>query len=300
MLRKKAKLTPQARYHFTRFDQVDRLCAASEADPDIAFMHRLMALCSLPRTNPGKRIRYVRRNGPYKLGMTAGIDNKLPFGNIPRLLLVWMCSEATLTQSRELFLGDSLSKFMRQLGMEPVGGARTRLRNQMDRLFNASVSLVYENKRDKVTVNSAIADRTEFWWNERRPDERTLWQSKIELGEKFFNEIINHPVPVDMNILKGLTRSSFGIDLYMWLNYRTFGLERPLRLTWSQLYRQFGLNPALSTDHRTVQNFRAKCIRELKKIKIAWPGLDYATPTGALELLPSTTPSIPSRVSLAI
>ena len=27
------------------------------------------------------------------------------------------------------------------------------------------------------------------------------WESKIELGEKFFNEIIRHPLPLDMNIL---------------------------------------------------------------------------------------------------
>ena len=35
-----------------------------------------------------------------------------------------------------------------------------------------------------------------------------LWESKIELGEKFFNEIISHPIPLDMNTLKALKRSS--------------------------------------------------------------------------------------------
>ena len=45
-------------------------------------MTRLMALCSLPRTDPGEQRVYVRRNGPYKLGMTAGIDTKLPYGNL--------------------------------------------------------------------------------------------------------------------------------------------------------------------------------------------------------------------------
>ena len=60
--------TPQALHHFTRFDQVNQLVSASEADPDLGFMARLLALCSLPRTNPGNRIRYVRRNGPYTLG----------------------------------------------------------------------------------------------------------------------------------------------------------------------------------------------------------------------------------------
>ena len=47
--------SPQARHHFTRFDQVNQLVGASEADPDRGFMARLLALCSLPRTNPGNR-----------------------------------------------------------------------------------------------------------------------------------------------------------------------------------------------------------------------------------------------------
>ena len=57
--------SPQARHHFTQADQVNQLVSASEADPDLGFMARMMALCSLPRTNPGNRIRYTRQNGPY-------------------------------------------------------------------------------------------------------------------------------------------------------------------------------------------------------------------------------------------
>ena len=287
-------MTTDGRRHFSLFKQVDQLVAASEAEADVVFMHRLMALCSLPRTDPGDRQRYVRQNGPYKLIMYSSGETKLPYGNLPRLLLVWMCSEATQKQSRELFLGDSLSAFMKQLGMEPVGGTRTRIRNQMDRFFNASVSLIYQDRRDKVTVNALIADRTEFWWNERKPEERALWQSKIVLSENFFQEIISHPVPLDMNTLKALTRSALGLDLYVWLNYRVFGLDRPCRLTWPQIYRQFGANPANATDKNIVNDFRAKALRELKKIKTAWPGLDYATPAGVLEIRPSE-PSVPSR-----
>ena len=56
--------SPQAMHHFTRFDQVNQLVEASEADPDLGFMARLMALCSLPRTNPGDRKEYVRATAP--------------------------------------------------------------------------------------------------------------------------------------------------------------------------------------------------------------------------------------------
>ena len=289
--------SPQALHHYTRFDQVNALVGASEADPDLGFMARLLALCSLPRTNPGNRHQYKRVNGPYKLVMIAGADNKLPYGNLPRLLIAWMCTEAVRTQSRELILGSSLSEFMGKLGMDSVGGARTRLRNQMRRLFNAHVQLIYEDKLGEASVSSSVASRTEFWWNERKPNEPVLWESKIELGEDFFNEIINHPVPIDMNTLTALKRSSLGLDLYLWLVYRTFALRAPLHLTWRQVYRQFGAHPAKAGDKKTVRNFRREVLRELKKIKLAWPELNYSTVPGVLILLPSTPAILPSASS---
>ena len=279
--------TPQALHHFTSFDQVNQLVGASEADADLGFMARTMALCSLPRTNPGNRKEYVRRNGPYTLVMTSGFDNKLPYGNLPRLLLAWVSTEAVRTQSRELVLGKSLSEFMGKLGMDSVGGARTRLRNQIRRLFNAHVQLVYKDQHGEANVSSSVADRSEFWWNERKPDEPSLWESKIRLGEDFFNEIINHPVPLDMNTLTALKRCALGLDLYLWLTYRTFALRAPLRLTWRQVYRQFGAHPDKASDKRTVLNFRRKVLRELKKIKLAWPELNYSTAPGVLILHPS-------------
>ena len=73
--------------------------------------------------------------------------------------------------------------------------------------------------------------------------------------------------------------------------YRTFTLRAPQRVTWRQVYRQFGLHPDKASDNLTVQNFRKDCLRELKKIKTAWSGLNYTTAPGVLILHPST-PSI--------
>ena len=298
-----AKTSPQALHHFTLLDQVNQLVAAREADADLGFMARLMVLCSMPRTNPGNRKEYKRVNGPYTLIMLSSSKTKLPFGNIPRLLMAWTCTEAVRTQSRELILGSSLSEFMRKLGLPPVSGGatggRTRLRNQMRRLFQCHVQLVYEHEHGEQFVSSAIADRGEFWWNERKPDERVLWESKIYLGEQFFNEIIRHPVPLDMNILKAMKRSPLGLDFYLWLAYRTFALTRPLRLTWRHLYRQFGVDPAKASDKRTVDNFRTKARRELIKINTAWPGLNYKMAKGVLIVSPST-PSVPSAQQLSL
>ena len=295
--------SPQARHHFTQVDQVNQLVTAREADPDLGFMARLMALCSLPRTNPGNRKEYKRVNGPYRLYMQAGPENKLPYGNLPRLLLAWVSTEAVRTQSREIVLGRSLSGFMRKLDIYGTSGGsrgeRTRLRNQMKRLFRCSVSLIYEDERGDVSASSQVADRTEFWWNERKPDEPVLFNSTIHLSEVFFNEIIHHPMPLDMNTLKALKRCSLGLDLYLWLAYRTFALNRQVRITWRQVYRQFGVDPTKANEHRTVQDFRRKVLRELKKIKLAWPGLNYATAKGVLILSPSK-PAVPPAQQLSL
>ena len=293
----------QARHHFTQLDQVTQLIGASETDADLGFMARLLALCSLPRTNPGDRLQYVRCNGPYTLTITASTEGvKLPYGNIPRLLLAWVCTEAVRTQQRELVLGRSLYEFMGKLGMEDHSGGRhgerARLRNQMRRLFRCTVSLVYEDAGREKSVISPIADRTDFWWDERRPDAPSLWDSKIELGEKFFQEIITHPIPIDLHTLKALKRSPLGLDLYLWLTYRTFTLKAPLRLSWRQVYRQFGRHPSKANDWRTVGNFRTKCLREFKKIKLAWPDLHYRPVTGALVIEPSPPRIAPSQLRL--
>ena len=129
------------------------------------------------------------------------------------------------------------------------------------------------------------------------PTSGRLWDSKIRLGEDFFNEIIRHPVPLDMNTLTALKRCSLGLDLYLWLVYRTFALRAPQRLTWRQVYRQFGLHPDKASDKFTVRDFREKVLRELKKIKLAWPDLNYATAPGVLILHPSTPAVAPLNQS---
>ena len=60
--------SPQARRHFTRFDQVDRLARAALASPDRGFMARVMMLCSLPRADPGPLAENVRMSFPCSKG----------------------------------------------------------------------------------------------------------------------------------------------------------------------------------------------------------------------------------------
>ena len=219
--------------------------------------------------------------------IAGGETPRLPYGNIPRLLLAWICTEAVRTQSRTLYLGHSLGSFMRQIGIKNDSGGprgdRTRLQNQMDRLFRCSVELTHETEHGIQRVADLITNEMNLWWDPKRPDEPVLWTSSIELGERFYREIVGCPVPIDMNVLRAMKRSPLGLDLYLWLTYRLFTLSGLLRLSWRQIYRQFGRHPANITT-TAVTNFRADAIRELTKLQEAWPDLRYSLPTGGLEL----------------
>ena len=159
---------------------MNQLVSTSEADANLGFMARLMALCSLPRTNPGNQHQYKRVNGPYKLIMIAGGDSKLPFGNLPRLILAWVSTEAVRTQSRVLVLGDSLSEFMRELGIYSTSGrGHIRLRNQMRRLFQCHVQFGLR----------ARARRTVRFLGHRRPREILVERAQARRAVAVANSI---------------------------------------------------------------------------------------------------------------
>ena len=165
---------PRAVHHFTRRDQVNALVDARDSEPEIGFIMRLLALCTLPRTDPGDCDRYVKTNGPWTLVMVAsGTEPHLPYGTLPRLILAWICSEAVRTKSQTLTLGRSFSDFMRSLDLQAGGGGprsdRRRLEIQMERLLRASVELSQCKENGVYRVADHITTASDLWWNLKRP-----------------------------------------------------------------------------------------------------------------------------------
>ena len=92
----------------------------------LGYMARALVQATLPHSKPDSN-EFERRNGAFTLVMLAPSKVGLPYGVIPRLMMAWMTTEVVRTNARAR-LGDSMSEFMRQLDMNPTGGAGAALR----------------------------------------------------------------------------------------------------------------------------------------------------------------------------
>lgn len=270
-------------------------------DPDkteSAFIARQLVQATLPHKNPGNVPAWSRTNGDLTLTIRPGWDDKrkkligYPYGTIPRLLLFWITTEAIRTKNPRIELGDSLSQFMQEIGLDPKGAGKRsdfkRLKEQMMRLSRSTISFTQDSNRSYSWLDMQVAPKGMVWWNEKCPNQRTLWQNWIQLGEDFFNAITSAPVPVDMRILKALKKSPLALDLYAWATYTAYQTQRTGQsrsISWEILHEQFG------AEYKDVKEFARNAWRCLLKVQAVYADLGIERVRGGIKVLPSK-PSI--------
>jgi hypothetical protein len=295
-------LHPQARLTRTQRKILDvRSAIYFQPQPeseDLTFSARELVQATLPHQTPrGNPPVWSRTNGNYTLRIRPGYktDPKTkkdvcigyPYGNVPRLLLFWLTTEAVRTGSRRLELGSSLAGFMRELRMDPDRGGRwsdrARLHDQTERLFNASISFEYTGQDRRQWINMEVTSQGEMWWDFKQPAQSDLFASWVELGEKFYEAIISHPVPLDMRTLQALKSSSLALDLYAWLAYRSHRVsqaKKPAFIPWKQMQQQFG------ASYNDLDNFRRNTKTALRKVLAVYHHLKVEQVRGGIKLSP--------------
>jgi Plasmid encoded RepA protein len=283
------------RHHLKLLDAAE----AIRLHPDkteAAFMARQLVQATLPHKNPGDVPAWSRTNGNLTLTIRPGWDSRknnvigYPYGTIPRLLLFWITTEAVKTKNRRLELGNSLTAFMRELGLNPDNGGTgakrsdaRRLRDQMKRLFRAMISFDQVKSSGEGWLDMQVAPEGVLWWDEKQPEQTTLWNSWIQLSEKFFEAITAAPVPVDMRALKTLKRSPLALDLYAWATYTAFQTQKTGQsrsISWEWLHEQFG------AEYSETRNFQTKAKTAICKVQAVYPALGLEFEKGGVRVLP--------------
>jgi len=242
----------------------------------ISYMARILVQATIPHSNQDVTT-FERTNGKLSLAIMGHPKVGLPYGTYPRLLLAWLVTEAVKTKKSTIILGNTLSKFMAELGLKVTGGrwgTIWRMRDQMQRLFSASVSCVYIDDVSTGGIGFNIAKEYHLWWNPKQPEQADLWQSSVTLSQDFFQEIVDRPVPIDMRALRALKDSSMALDLYCWLTYRFSYLHHEIEIPWGLLQTQFGASYAQNNQGRF--QFKRKLLLQLKKVAMIYDGASKA------------------------
>lgn len=232
----------------------------------LGFMARALVQATMPHSKPESTV-FERRNGAFSLAIMAHPRVGLPYGSLPRLLMVWVTTEAVKTKNPVLVLGSTLSDFMEQLNLVPTGGrwgSITRLREQMTRLFASSISCLYQDDQRDQILNLNIADNANLWWNPKEPEQAALWKSTVTVGKLFFDEVTSNPIPIDLRALKTIKHSPMAIDIYCWLTYRMSYLKSPSQIPWEALKAQFGAG--YGDTKQGKYDFKRHLLRQLKTV----------------------------------
>lgn len=246
---RRSGLTPVAR---RRVDYAEGEGAIVRPD-DVRFVHSIAALCGLPyKAPPAEQRIYSRQNGPYSLAVQTGhlmdpatgqwVEQGIPYGPKARLLFVHICNEAVRSNSAEIEIADSLTGFMRDMGLAVTGGPRGTLpafKEQLARLSSCTMLLGYADGQGRAETEFRKPIQKVSLWLPRKADQPMLWQSTLQLDPQFYEGLRKHALPVDIRALRAVSQSARQMDMVLWLTYRSRQIDRPLAISWKQLQAQF-------------------------------------------------------------
>lgn len=133
---------------------------------NIVYAPAALVLATLPHSRVNG-CEFVRRNGYHWLSVMAPSRVGVPYGVIPRLLLIWITTQVKVSNSRDISLGDSCRQFMNHLGTRSTGGKSGsigRLRKQMSSLLQCSISFYRQENFQDIEIGMRLTDYSSLWW----------------------------------------------------------------------------------------------------------------------------------------
>ena len=305
-----------ARLHASQLGEPDlfnRVQAVALEEPTPSFLHSALCAMSLPVRRPiDETASIIRQDGQYTLAITPRpvlqrIDGQqrmailgVPYGSLPRLVLIHIMTEAVRTRSRQIVLGSSFTDWMRRMGFRTISygprGSATLIRQQLDRLLACEWMIRWDNETSKGDQEFAVKEvklTSDYAGTNGR---QGAFSREILLTEGFFEHLREHAVPLDENAIRQLRDSATALDLYTWLAYRLprMGKGRPAQLSWPQLAVHFG------NDGNNMRKFR-QTVRDAwqRHVSAVYPEARAEFDTASIRLYASPAPLQRRAIRLA-
>ena len=265
---------------------------------DVTFQHSIFCQTSLPYRDPGPDVRrWERQQGATALLINAGeardtetgewVKVGLPWGPKARLVMMHLNTEAVRTQSPCVDVGDSLTAFVRRLGLTTDGRTVRTIKNQVGALSAALIRMAYSGQGGAYQLDAKMISGFDLWFpkDERQ---RVLWPSQVQLSLDYFQSLQAHAVPLDERAIAALSHSALGLDLYAWLAQRLHRIPKPHRqfVAWPLVRDQFG------SGYASLPKFRQVFMTALRQVHAVYPAMKIDITGHGLFLYTSPPPVV--------
>jgi hypothetical protein len=262
---KKQDLTPIAK---RRAKLVYEAYQEEPDDRDMLFQSSVMAHCYLPRREPDLKPNEIwqAESGKFSLYvMPMPIKNPtthelqylgLPYGVKARIILSTLNTIALKTQNRVIDMpANSVTDFNNYMGFSEGGSQVNAVRDQISRMASCVIRMTYDGQEGQQNINMPLVSGFTLF-PDKKPDQMMLWPSEIELSEQYFNNLMEHAVPLAKSHLTTMSNNATAIDWYTFLAHRLHRIQpnKPQFLAWQTLKDQFGGDYSRMTDFRA--NFK--------------------------------------------
>jgi hypothetical protein len=215
----------------------------------------------------------------------------VPYGSRARLIMLYVQSEALRTSSREVSLGRSMNQWLYRMGI-PLGGNSIRsIRDQAERISRCSFTFDGKGAKAGGIGRMTIFDRAIFSDLEDVPGQGSLFPQVAKLSEQFFQQLADHPVPLEEAAVRAISNNSMALDLYAWLAYRLHVLKAPTPVSWTALKGQFG------AGFDSMRHFRPSFLDNLRLALAVYRCAKVDVTERGVDLFPSRPPVAPRQVT---
>ena len=189
-----------------------------DAPEDVAYQHSILCQTGLPYRNPGKDVReWMRDQGNASLLVQAGKAHDpesgkweelaLPWGPKARLVLMHLNSTAVRMQSPTVDVGDSLTSFVKRIGLTTDGRTIRSIKDQVGALSAAMIRLAFTGPKNAYQFNAPVVTGFDLWFPKDHR-QRVLWPSVVRLSKDYFDSLLEHAVPLDERAIGALSHSA--------------------------------------------------------------------------------------------
>ena len=274
----------------------------NDGEQDVTFQHSILCQTCLPYRDPGDDVRrWERQQGTAALLINAGevrnpesgkwVALGLPWGPKARLVLIHLNSEAIRAQSPVVDVGDSLTSFVKRLGLTTDGRTIRSIKDQVSALSAAVIRMAFTGASGAYQVNAQVVSGFDLWFA-KDDRQRVLWPSTVRLSLEYFESLQAHAVPLDERAISALSHSAMALDVYAWLAQRLHRIPKPQRqfIPWPAVKDQFG------ADYGRLRKFREVFMAALRQVHTVYPAMKIDITGHGLFLYTSPPPVVKTGV----